>query len=82
MIGSLRSSKLLMGYRGSPAADVEALADVLCRVARLAADLPEIVEMDLNPVLAAPGGCQALDCKVRVRARDRAQPRLHRRHLR
>ena len=51
LIGSLRSARLLMGYRGSPPADVDALADVLCRVARLAEDLPEIVEMDLIPVL-------------------------------
>jgi acetyl coenzyme A synthetase (ADP forming)-like protein len=81
LIGSLRSSKLLMGYRGAPVADVEALADLLCRVSRLAEDLPEIVEMDLNPVLAGPDACQALDFKIRVRALQVAEPLLRRRHL-
>jgi acetate---CoA ligase (ADP-forming) len=82
LIGSLRCSKLLMGYRGSPAVDVEALADVLCRVARLAEDIAEITEMDLNPVLAGPDGCRALDWKIRVRTRDVTVPRLRRRQLR
>ena len=71
-----------MGYRGTPAADIDALADMLCRVARLAEDLPEIVEMDLNPVLAGPHGCKVLDCKVRVHARAGGEPELRRRQLR
>ncbi len=82
LIGSLRSSKLLMGYRGSPVADIDALANVVCRVARLAEDLPEVVEMDLNPVLAGPDGCQVLDCKIRVKALAIKEPQLRRRHLR
>ena len=81
LIGSLRSARLLMGYRGSPPADVDALADVLCRVARLAEDLPEIVEMDLNPVLAGPEGCRSLDCKIRVKPPQATAPVLRRRHL-
>jgi acetyl coenzyme A synthetase (ADP forming)-like protein len=82
LVGSLRSARLLTGYRGTPAADIDALADVLCRVARLAEDLPEIVEMDLNPVLAGPHGCKVLDCKVRVHARAGREPELRRRQLR
>jgi len=82
LVGSLRSARLLMGYRGTPAADIDALADMLCRVARLAEDLPEIVEMDLNPVLAGPHGCKVLDCKVRVHARAGGEPELRRRQLR
>ena len=82
LIGSLRSSKLLMGYRGSPVADIDALANVVCRVARLAEDLPEVVEMDLNPVLAGPDGCQVLDCKIRVKAPAIKEPQLRRRRLR
>lgn len=82
LICSLRSSVLLTGYRGAPAADVGAVADVICRVARLAEDLPEVVEMDLNPVVAGPGGCVALDCKIRVEAVSEREPALRRRHLR
>jgi acyl-CoA synthetase (NDP forming) len=82
LINSLRSSRLLMGYRGSPAADVAALADLLCRVARLAGDIPEVVEMDLNPVIAGPRGCLALDAKIRVAHQATPEPALRRRHLR
>jgi acetyl coenzyme A synthetase (ADP forming)-like protein len=82
LISSLRSSVLLTGYRGSPSADIGALADLICRVARLAEDLPEVVEMDLNPVVAGPEGCLALDCKIRVAAVSAYDPVLRRRHLR
>jgi acetyl coenzyme A synthetase (ADP forming)-like protein len=82
LIASLRSSRLLSGYRGAPAADIDALADLLCRVARLAEDLPEIAEMDLNPVVAGPDGCLVLACKVRVEAEEAPEPALRRRHLR
>ena len=44
-----------------------ALADLLHRLSRLAEDLPEVAELDLNPVLAGPGGCVAVDARVRVR---------------
>ena len=44
-------------------------------------DLPEIVEMDLNPVLAGPEGCRALDCKIRVKSPQVTEPLLRRRRL-
>jgi hypothetical protein len=46
-----------------------ALADLVERLARLADDLPEVAELDLNPVLALPDGCVAVDARVRLRAR-------------
>ncbi len=82
MIESLRSSPLLRGYRGAEKADLEALSDLLCRVAKLAEDLPEVVEMDLNPVVAGPSGCLVLDAKVRVATVTEPEPLLRRRHLR
>jgi hypothetical protein len=42
---------------------------LLVRLGRLAEDLPEVAELDLNPVLAGPDGCIAVDARVRVRAR-------------
>jgi acetyl coenzyme A synthetase (ADP forming)-like protein len=66
LIRSLRGSALLFGYRSQPAADVAAIEDVILRVARLAADLHEIAEVDLNPVLARPDGATVLDARVRV----------------
>ena len=62
--------KLLEGYRGAPPADREALIDALLRVSRLVDDLPEICELDINPLVArGPGqGVVAVDARIRVRA--------------
>ena len=62
---SLRTSPLLFGYRGSPAVDVEALEDLIVRVAQLAQDVPEITEMDLNPIIVHEHGAFVVDAKVR-----------------
>lgn len=67
LVRSLRASALLFGFRGAPPVDVDALEDLLHRVAALAEDLPEIAELDLNPVLCTPEGVTALDAKIRVR---------------
>ena len=56
LISSVRAAPLLRGYRGTPAADLDALRDLLLRFSRLAVDLPEITELDLNPVIARPDG--------------------------
>ena len=74
MLASLRSYRLLTGYRGSPTLDLEALRDVLRRVSALVCDLPEIVEMDLNPVFVLEKGAVAADIRVRVGAD--LEPRL------
>jgi acyl-CoA synthetase (NDP forming) len=66
LIDSIRSAPLLHGHRGTPAADMEALRDVLMRVSRLADDIPEISELDLNPVIARPDGAVAVDSRIRV----------------
>jgi len=63
---SLRAAPLLTGYRGGPAVDVAALEDLLLRLGRLAEDLPEIAELDLNPVIAGPEGVRAVDAKLRL----------------
>ncbi len=80
LISSVKASRLLTGYRGAPASNLGALADLLCRVAQLADQLPEVVEMDLNPVVAGPSGCVVLDPKVRLQRVTR-QPELRRRHI-
>ena len=66
LIGGSRAAPVLAGYRGSPAADTEQLAEVLLRVSRLADDLPEIAELELNPVIARPDAVQAVDVRVRL----------------
>jgi acyl-CoA synthetase (NDP forming)/ribosomal protein S18 acetylase RimI-like enzyme len=66
LIGSIRSARLLLGHRGTPAADLGALRELLLRVSRLADDLPEITDLDLNPVIARPDGAFAVDARVKV----------------
>jgi acyl-CoA synthetase (NDP forming)/GNAT superfamily N-acetyltransferase len=63
---SLRAAPLLTGYRGAPAVDTAAIEDLLLRLGRLAEELPEVAELDLNPVLAGPDGVVAVDIKLRL----------------
>jgi len=72
LIHEVHAAPLLLGHRGTPPVDTGALADVLLRVSRLADDLPEVAELDLNPVVATPDGALAVDARVRV---GPAQPR-------
>jgi acyl-CoA synthetase (NDP forming) len=62
-----KAGRLAAGFRGSPPADIAALADLVVRLGRLAEDLPELAELDLNPVLAGPEGCVAVDARIRLR---------------
>jgi acyl-CoA synthetase (NDP forming)/GNAT superfamily N-acetyltransferase len=78
MIRSIRAAPLLLGHRGTPAADLAALSGVLLRVSRLAEDLPEIAELDLNPVIARPDGAFAVDARIRVTSQAAADPFLRR----
>jgi acyl-CoA synthetase (NDP forming) len=66
MVRSLRTSPLLFGYRGSPSADVEALEQLLLRVGRLADELPEVAEMDCNPVIVSADAATVVDVKIRL----------------
>lgn len=61
---SLRSWPLLRGYRGHPGVDVDKLVEVLIRLSYLVADYPEIVELDVNPLLATPTDVVALDARI------------------
>ncbi len=66
LIREPRGSRLLFGYRGRPACDTDALAGIIQRVSALVTAVPEIAEMDLNPVICSPSGAVAVDVKVRV----------------
>jgi acyl-CoA synthetase (NDP forming)/GNAT superfamily N-acetyltransferase len=76
LIHSIRSAPLLLGHRGSPAADLGALRDLLLRVSRLADDLPEITELDLNPVVARPDGAYVVDARIKARPYQAQDPFL------
>jgi acyl-CoA synthetase (NDP forming) len=64
MLDGLRGSRLLDGLRGRPPIDRQAVADVVVAVGRLAAERSDIVEIDLNPVVAGPRGAVAVDALV------------------
>jgi acetyltransferase len=68
-IARTRIAKLLHGYRDEPAADIDAIAQVLVAVSQLLADVPELAELDINPLLANHEGAVALDARVRVSAK-------------
>ena len=67
-----KAGRLVAGFRGAPPADEPALVDLLVRLALLADELPEVAELDLNPVLALPTGCVAVDARVRIADRVEA----------
>jgi acetate---CoA ligase (ADP-forming) len=61
-----KAGKLVAGFRGGPPADRMALGDLLQRLSQLGEDLPEVAELDLNPVIAGPDSCVAVDARIRV----------------
>jgi len=70
LVHSIRAAPALAGT------DTGALRDLLLRVSRLADDLPQVAELDLNPVIARPDGAVAVDARVRVTSHRLADPFL------
>jgi acetyl coenzyme A synthetase (ADP forming)-like protein len=68
VIRETRAYARLLPHRGRPAGDLDALTELLLRVSQLANDLPEVVELDFNPVMVRPAGngCVIVDARVRV----------------
>ena len=62
-----KTGRLVRGFRGAPAADAGAVVDLVHRLARLGEEVPAVSELDLNPVIAQPDGCVAVDARIRVR---------------
>ena len=74
LVTTSKAGRLVKGFRGAPTADVASLVDLVCRLSRLGEDLPALAELDLNPVLALPDRCIAVDARVRVQ-RPKSQSR-------
>ena len=68
MVRGIRGYRLLEGYRGHAPADVAAIEQVLLRISRMVEEIPEIKELDLNPIFALPPGqgCAVVDVRIRV----------------
>jgi acetyl coenzyme A synthetase (ADP forming)-like protein len=69
MVREIKGAKLLDGYRGFPPGDVEAVVNTILRISAMATAIPEIAEMDLNPVMVLePGeGVRAVDARIKVK---------------
>lgn len=69
MIHSLKMSKLFEGYRGSPPSDINALENLLLRISAMVEDVPEIAELDLNPVSVMPigKGSWVIDARIMLK---------------
>ncbi|MCK4315677.1 MAG: acetate--CoA ligase family protein, partial [Anaerolineae bacterium] len=68
MVSEVRGSRLLCGVRGEPPADVEAVVEALLALSRLLVECPEVVEVDINPLLVFERGVAAVDARVVVRS--------------
>ncbi len=66
MLEAIRAAALLKGFRGAPPVNRMALLEVIMRVSRLAARMPALAELDINPLLVGPGGAVAVDARCRV----------------
>ena len=68
MVRGIKGHRLLQGYRGQPPADVKALEEILLRIDRLVEAIPEISELDLNPIFALSEGqgCKIVDARIRI----------------
>jgi acyl-CoA synthetase (NDP forming) len=72
MPAGLRMGKLLDGLRGSPPADREALVDVILKISALVESVPELLELEPNPLKALPPGRGVVAVDVRMRIAGRA----------
>ncbi len=70
MISEIRSSRLLYGVRGQPRSDLETLVETLLKVSQLVTDFPEIVELDINPLVVFPEGRGVMGLDMRMVIRD------------
>lgn len=68
MILSLKTYPLLTGFRGSPVCDVAALERALLRISAMVEDIPQIAELDLNPLVVSEQGAVILDARIRLTA--------------
>lgn len=66
MVQRTRVSKLLAGYRNRPAVDMDQLCLTLMRISQLVVDIPEIQELDINPLWSDENGVIALDARIKV----------------
>jgi acyl-CoA synthetase (NDP forming) len=69
MVNSIKMAKIFNGFRGAPPADKAAVQDLLLRLSAMVEDLPQIAELDFNPVMVMPkdGGYWIVDARVMLK---------------
>jgi hypothetical protein len=78
MVTELRSAPLFTGAAGGPPLDVAAVRRTLAGLSRMATDLPQLTEADLNPLIARPDGLLGVDARIRLEPRHAVDPHLRR----
>jgi acetyltransferase len=73
MTEEIQSAPMLRGARGREPADIESVVEVLQRISQLVTDVPEIRELDVNPLVAQPDGVVAIDFRATLDADESAQ---------
>ena len=66
MLRELQTYPLLTGYRGEPPCDIAALVELILRLSVMVEDLPQIAELDLNPVVVHSRGVEIVDARIRI----------------
>jgi acetate---CoA ligase (ADP-forming) len=76
MVESVKAFPLLKGVRGEPPSDIPALEEAIERVSQLAVDLPDVVELDINPLIVRPAGkgVVAVDARVVLGPSSKSEP--------
>lgn len=76
MVQSVKAFPLLQGVRGEPPSDLDALTEVIERISQLAMEMPDIVELDINPLIVKPvhQGAVAVDARVVLAPSSRSEP--------
>jgi len=69
LVSSIKMAKMLQGFRGSPPADTQSIEDLLLRISAMIEDMPQISELDLNPVKVMPRGegYWVVDARIAIR---------------
>jgi hypothetical protein len=75
MLAGLRGAAILDGVHGAPPVDRSAIADVIVRLGRLGSERPDVLEVDLNPVIASAAGAVAVDALAVLAVAGAGRPR-------
>ncbi len=77
MIAKTKAAKYLQAFRQLPPANKKALIDVLLNVSTMVSELPEILELDINPLIVDEHGVMAVDARIKVQASHQLTPYSH-----